>query len=214
MRCAEDIGTGSGGTTPGTTVTVSSNNPSLTQTAQANAGQYAQSTATAQVQASATVSAQSTAGAQSTASAQASATAQVQASATAMANATNPYGGTLALNDPLADNSQGHNWDVTSDATVGSSCQFTNNAYDMIMPGSYGGACLGQATSFSNFAFQAQMTFSRYGQHFSGGGLVFRGSAGKPVLCFGNLRKRPVYIFIVQWQRLLAWHRGLSHAST
>jgi serine/threonine protein kinase len=165
---------GGGGGTPGTTAT-SSTNVYATQTALVNAGQNAQSTATA----NATGTAQGTANTQGTASAQASATAQAQANATGTASATNPYGGTLALNDPMADNSQGHNWDVISDATVGgSSCGFTDGAYHMVMPVNYGGACLGEATSFSNFAFQVHMEFFQTGQHFSGGGLVFRGAAG------------------------------------
>ena len=164
-------GGGGGGGTPGVTATNSSDTYA-TQTALANAGQSAQSTATAQ--ASATVSAQGTAGAQGTASAQASATAQANANATGTASATNPYGGILVFNDPMIDNSQGHNWDVISSASAGTSCQFTDNAYHMIMPGNYSGACFGQTTSFNDFAFQVQMKFLKYGQHFSGGGLIFR----------------------------------------
>ncbi|HEY0752357.1 MAG TPA: protein kinase [Ktedonobacteraceae bacterium] len=167
-------GTGSS-STPGVTAT---DNSSLyaTQTALANAGQAAQSTATANAQG--TASSQGTANVQSTAGAQASATAQSQANASATASATNPYGGTLVLDDPLVDNGQGHNWTTSSDSTVGSSCQFTDNAYHMVMPGNYGGSCLGSSTNFSNFALQVQMTFFKYGQHFSGEGLIFRGTTG------------------------------------
>lgn len=166
---------GAGGGTPSATAS-SSTNFAPTQTTAANGSQNVQGTADAQ--ASATASAGATADAQGTADAQASATAQNQANATATAYAGSPYGGTLALNDPLVDNSQGHNWNTTSNPSVGSSCQFTNGAYHMVMPGNYGGPCVGEATSFSNFAFQVQMTFLKYGQHFSGGGLIFRDTAG------------------------------------
>lgn len=160
-----------GGTpTPGTTVT-SSANLYATQTALAG-NLNARSTAT--VQASATASAQSTADAQGTASVQASATVQANANATATASATNPYGGTLAFNDPMTDNSQGHNWSVLGTSSTGASCQFTASAYHMIVPGNNTSVCSGETTSFSNFAFQAQMEFFKYGQHFSGGGLIFR----------------------------------------
>jgi hypothetical protein len=139
--------------------TVSSQgNNNATSTALANLG----STATVQAQASATANAQSTATARSTPT----------SGITPTPTSTNPYGGTLVLNDPLVDNSQGHQWYTSS------SCQFTNSAYHMVMPGNYGGPCFGAATHYVNFAFQVQMTFFKYGQHFSGGGLVFRGSSG------------------------------------
>lgn len=164
------------GGSPSPTASTNPDNSNSTATALANAGQNAQSTSTAQAQASATTNAQNAASAQSTSTAQAQA--QAQANATATAVATNPYGGTLAMTDSLVDNSQGHQWDESNDPTTGTSCQFTNSAYHMVMPGNYGGACLGQATHFGNFAFQVQMTFLKYGQHFSGGGLVFRGGPG------------------------------------
>ncbi|HVU65833.1 MAG TPA: protein kinase [Ktedonobacteraceae bacterium] len=160
---------GNGNPTPNTAATAAAN-LAATQTAVVSQGQSAQSTATANAQG--TAYAQGTADAQGTATAQASATAQ--ANATATAQATNPYGGTLVWSDPLGDNSQGHNWDETNDPSIGTSCQFSNGAYHMIMPLSYAGPCLGEATSLADFAFQVQMQFFSAGPHFSGGGLVFR----------------------------------------
>lgn len=157
-------GSGSPGAgTPGVTATGQANGGAIS-TAQANATASAQSTATVEVQATATAAANT----------------QAQANATATAVAAynaNPYGGTLVMNDPLVDNSQGHQWREYNDTSLGNSCQFTNNAYHMVMIGNYGGSCLADATNFSNFAFQVQMTFFKYGQHFSGGGLVFRGNS-------------------------------------
>ena len=164
---------GGGGGTPGTTATNVSN-LYATQTALASAGQSAQSSATAQ--ASATAGAQGTISAQGTAGAQATATSQANVNATATTTAANPYGGTLVFNDPLADNSQGHNWAVVSSETSSASCGFTNGAYHMIMPGNNGGLCSGTTTVASDFAFQVQMEFFATGKKFSGGGLVFRDS--------------------------------------
>jgi hypothetical protein len=165
-------GFGGGGNPTPNTIATGVANASATQTAITSQGQSAQSTATASAQS--TADAQGTAGAQGTASAQASATSQ--ANATATAQAANPYGGTLAWSDPLGDNSHGHHWDETNDPSVGTSCQFSNGAYHMIMPKSYAGACLGEATNLSDFAFQVQMQFFSTGPQFSGGGLVFRAS--------------------------------------
>lgn len=162
-------GLSSGGGSPTLTATGQTNS-STTSTAPASGSQDAQSTATA--------NAQGTADAQSTVGALATSATQASANATGTASATNPYGGTLALDDPLSNNSQGHQWEINNDTTVGTSCQFTNGAYQMVMPTSYGGACLGAATGFSKFAFQVQMEFLSYGPHFSGEGLVFRGAPG------------------------------------
>jgi eukaryotic-like serine/threonine-protein kinase len=69
-----------------------------------------------------------------------------------------PTGATLALNDPLVDNSQGWQWETTPDA--GGVCQFTNQVYqvsehqtDIIE------YCPAHNTNFgSNFAYQVQMS--------------------------------------------------------
>src|SRR6266699_1263116 len=78
-----------------------------------------------------------------------------------------PYG-TLALDDPLSDNSQGHNWQGI-DASLGT-CTFTGGAYHV-------NAILNDSTNdclaspnFSDFAYQVQMTIVKG----DGGGIIFR----------------------------------------
>ena len=78
-----------------------------------------------------------------------------------------PYG-TLALDDPLSDNSQGHNWQGI-DTSLGT-CTFTGGAYHV-------NAILNDSTNdclaspnFSDFAYQVQMTIVKG----DGGGIIFR----------------------------------------
>ena len=92
--------------------------------------------------------------------------------ATASTNTTNPYtqSGTLVLNDPLVDNSQGHAW-LEGTNKLGATCQFTQGAYQATQPNAgYFHACIAQATDYSNFVFEVQVTL------LSGDytGLVFR----------------------------------------
>jgi hypothetical protein len=101
------------------------------------------------------------------------------ATATAIAISANPYPpyrGSLALNDPLVDNNQGHQWQVFSDGTTGNSCQFIDSAYHVVDAPQNGGACFATATNFSNFTYQVEMTFIKAGQSFDGGGIVIRSS--------------------------------------
>ncbi|HYK84142.1 MAG TPA: serine/threonine-protein kinase [Ktedonobacteraceae bacterium] len=86
-----------------------------------------------------------------------------------------PAGGTLALNDPLVDNSQGWQWETKPDAN--GVCQFTNGAYqvneNLTNTIEY---CPAYNTSFtSNFAYQVRMTIV---QGDSGGLLIQSGSNG------------------------------------
>ncbi len=86
--------------------------------------------------------------------------------------ATNPYTGkgTLALNDPLTSNSQGHAWLDGTNAR-GAKCQFTAQGYQVTQPQTgYFHACMAQTTNYSNFVFEMQVTM------FSGDyiGLIFR----------------------------------------
>jgi serine/threonine protein kinase len=88
------------------------------------------------------------------------------------AGITNPYSpgsGTLALNDPLTDNSLGYFWGETSD-TRGSS-EFIGGAYHIIssVSGSYH-YCYPLAYNFSNFAYEVQVTLVQGDQ----AGIVFR----------------------------------------
>ncbi len=81
-----------------------------------------------------------------------------------------PPGATLALNDPLTDNSRGYNW--TENNTSTGSCSFTGTGYDVTSPQTplYHG-CTAQNTDFSNFAYEIHLTF------ISGncGAIIFRG---------------------------------------
>lgn len=86
-----------------------------------------------------------------------------------------PPGATLAVNDPLVDNSQGWQWETKPDAN--GVCQFTNGAYQVNENATntieY---CPAYKTSFtSNFAYQVQMTMV---QGDSGGLLIQSGSNG------------------------------------
>ncbi|HLZ81015.1 MAG TPA: protein kinase, partial [Ktedonobacteraceae bacterium] len=134
-------------------------------------------TATAQASnnsATATANAQVVASAQATANANATATAQVNsANATATAYATATHFGTLVLNDPLQDNSQGYNWDIST-IPGGGGCAFTQGAYHASMPQTHAFApCFAQSTNFGDFAYQVQTTIMQGDQ----AGLIFRADA-------------------------------------
>jgi hypothetical protein len=142
-----------------------------TALAQANATMTAQTRGTATALASETVVAQ----------AHATATAQANANVTATAQAVvrnpyPPYGGTLVLNDPLNDNSQGHNWD--EHALPGTKdCRFVAGAYESTIHESSdierSNACFAENTNFTNFTFQVQVTVVKG----SCGGVSFRGDS-------------------------------------
>lgn len=111
-----------------------------------------------------------------TAAAQAKATATAQAIATATASviATNPNpyppgGGTLALYDPLRNDSIGSDWDKGS-----VNCTFTGSAYQVsAINVSHSQYCTAQSTDFSNFAYEVRMTIIQG----DGGGMMFRANA-------------------------------------
>jgi hypothetical protein len=104
------------------------------------------------------------------------ATAQAQATSAAVATVTAYHtiytqatSGTPVLDDSLSTNSSS-NWDEYSDGN-GGGCQFSGGAlHATILQKNYFVACFAQATNFSNFAFQAQMTIIRGDE----GGLIFR----------------------------------------
>ncbi|OLC61390.1 MAG: hypothetical protein AUH89_02715 [Ktedonobacter sp. 13_1_40CM_4_52_4] len=105
-------------------------------------------TATAQAQASANALATSRA-------LSANATAQGRATATAEANPYPPNSGTLAINDPLSNNSKGYGWEEGE--RDGGFCTFTGGTYHSIIPQSgVFHSCLALATHFSDFAFEVQ----------------------------------------------------------
>jgi hypothetical protein len=80
-----------------------------------------------------------------------------------------PYGGTLALSDPLKDNSQGYKWEETDDL-IGDSCAFANGAYHVHVQQQELLYCTSKGTYFSNFAYQIKMTIIQGNQ----AGIIFR----------------------------------------
>jgi hypothetical protein len=130
---------------------------------------HAQATATvaaAQNQATGTARAY----ARATANANAQATAQVVATATARQTLfTQTTSKTPALSSPLA-SQDGAEWDVYR-AQGGGGCAFANGAlHASVFQQQFYVPCFAQATNFSNFAFQVQMTIIQGDE----GGLIFR----------------------------------------
>lgn len=79
--------------------------------------------------------------------------------------------GTLALNDPLANNSLGNEWDEIPAVTQGGTCAFIDGAYHATQDQSdvfY--RCMARHTDFSNFAFQVGATIQAGDE----AGIVFR----------------------------------------
>ncbi len=153
----------------------SATNPNVHATATARVNMF--DTATAQTHA--TVVARSGATATAVVHATATVNARRAVTATAIAKGANPYppySGTQALNDPMINNNHGNQWQVYSDSTTGNSCQFVDGAYHVVDAPIYGGACFATATDFSNFTYQIQMTFTKAGQSFDGGGIAIRKS--------------------------------------
>ncbi len=154
---------------------------------------HTQATATAQAHAAATFAAATASAAKAatvqaktkaTATAQANVTATAIAATTATAQAVNanatatasviaanpdpypPGGGTLALLDPLHDNSQGHNWDTNA-----TNCAFSGGTYHVSAPGTpFFASCAARSTNFSNFIYEVQMTIIKGDV----GGMIFR----------------------------------------
>jgi serine/threonine protein kinase len=96
-----------------------------------------------------------------TATTQANATAQANTTTTSNTNTFPPPGAALVLNDPLSNNSQGHQWETQPDPD--GVCQFTGEAYQVIeTKNSTTEYCPAYNTSFgSNFAYEVQMTLTQ-----------------------------------------------------
>ena len=149
----------------------------------ANATSQANATASANVNLTATAFAENATATASVAAVTATA-ASVAANATATASsvaatATAYVGtinsGTLALSDPLQDNSQGNNWDEIN-LVGGGGCAFVHGAYDSNMPQKgFFSPCFARNTNFINFSYQVQMTIVKGDQ----GGISFRADADK-----------------------------------
>jgi serine/threonine protein kinase len=172
--------------------TAFSRNATGTAQSYVTATSQAQTTATAQAIVNASATAQAIAHATATAQANAYATATAQASATAAIRSANPnlyppYAGTLALYDPLSDNSQGNGWDE------GDNCTFTGGAYHASESQvGYYNPCIAQSTSFSNFVYEAQMTI------ISGdcGALIFRADGSNDKFYFFRICQDGTYALI------------------
>jgi len=95
---------------------------------------------------------------------------------TSTTGSTNPYtqSGTLVLDDPLVDNSQGHAWSEGINA-LHARCYFSNGAYYSSQPNAgYFHSCMGQATDFTNFVLEVQITLLSGDYE----GIVFRVNPG------------------------------------
>ena len=167
------------------------------KTLSANAAAEAQLTAQARARAQSTEQANAlsaTATGQVLATAQAgieaSATAQVEATASAIAATdlatatvtalesmyTQATSGTPALDDPLSDNTGNHKWDEGKGQTVNTGCAFTGGAYQASESQlGYFQPCFAEATHFSNFAYQVQMTITN--GNLAQGGVLFRANS-------------------------------------
>ncbi len=87
----------------------------------------------------------------------------------------NPYGdhtGTLVLNDPLRDNSNGYSWSDGSDQN--GSCQFTAEVYRIQTNVNNIWKGCDASPSFNNFTYEVQMSINhgRYGGVLFGGNMV------------------------------------------
>jgi hypothetical protein len=83
-------------------------------------------------------------------------TAAATATALASQNPYPPYKGKLAFYDPLGENDGGHGWDEFTDSD--GACSFTDGAYHVsTFHTGYLQLCT-EATNFSNFVYQVQMT--------------------------------------------------------
>lgn len=137
-----------------------------TATVQAVQTSNANATVVANTQATGTAVANENA----TATAEAQATAQAQATVTALqAIYTQAIQGTPVLSSSLA-GQDGNNWDQYQ-TTDGGGCAFTGGAlHATLFSQHFYVPCFAQASNYSNFAFQVQMTMNKGDE----GGIVFR----------------------------------------
>ena len=105
--------------------------------------------------------------------------------------------GALALNDPLRDNSQGHNWQKGLNQNH-ATCTFVNGVYQSSQPvdGDFH-ACLALATDFSNFVYEVKMTIS------SGysGGIIFRANQVNSTFYYFRVGQDGAMICASMWMR-------------
>ncbi len=162
------------------------------QTAQVNAANTAQANATRQAIANATTTAQSVLNAD--------ATGTVTTLQTLYTTATS---GTPALNDPL-NRPDNNNWQLGNSGS-GGDCTFTGEAFHVIQTKPpYFFYCTAQAKTFSNFAFQVQMTITRGDI----GGVIFRADGTNVKLYYLSIGQDGIY------HLYLYADRTVTHAQT
>jgi hypothetical protein len=125
-----------------------------------------QNTPTTQVNATASASAHASP------TTQATPTLQTSPTISTVQNPYPPHTGSLALNDPLKDTSNGYMWDVGPFAN-GGSCSFTGGSYHVgvsIQGQGHVLACNAEAVTFSNLTYEVQMTILKGDR----GGIFFR----------------------------------------
>jgi hypothetical protein len=121
---------------------------------------------------------------------------QTHLTATAIAEGENPYPphqGTLALNDPLKDNSHGNNWAEGSTNSTGT-CQFKDGAYHVSESNTQSAQfCASVSSDFSNFAYEVQMTIIQG----DGGGIMFRADSVNGKFYYFFLSGDGTYAFLL-----------------
>ncbi len=179
------------------------------QTAQINAANTAQASATSRAIANATATAQGVANANATGTV-----------TTLQSIYTTATSGTPALNDPLK-GPDSNNWQIGNSGS-GGDCTFTGGTFHVIQTKSpYFFYCTAQAKTFSNFAFQVQMTITRGDI----GGVVFRADGTNVKLYYLSIGQDGIYHLYLYVDRtsthartlltgaITAIHTGLNQAN-
>ncbi len=129
-----------------------------------------QNTPTTQVHATTSATTHASPTHQASPTAQATLTPQASPTRSTVQNPYPPHTGSLALNDPLKDNSKGFRWDEGPFAN-GGSCSFTGGSYHVgVSLQGHVLACNAQAVTFGNFTYEVQMTILKGDR----GGIFFR----------------------------------------
>ncbi len=111
----------------------------------------------------------------------------------AIANPYPPGSGTLALNDPLSDNSLGYFWGEATDSG-GASCGFSKGAYDVLLSQQHNYRyCPASTTNFRNFAYEVQMTIVQG----DASGIIFRVNDTNHTFYFFNVQSQGDYALVV-----------------
>lgn len=179
-------------TSPSHAATVRSHNTDVARSTMTSIGQAnASSTANAHATATQVANVTATANANATATriANVTATANTNATATQIVNLSyaNAIAGTTAVDDSLQANST-NNWDTTYASGYGG-CTFTQGAYHSIVQKNTRSPCFAQATNFSNFAYECQMTIVAGDQ----GGIAFRANKDNGAFYYFHINISGVY---------------------